>query len=663
MSEENKEVSLPESEVNTKQEKKEETPVDVDSSVVEGGFDVDFSDIENPIESVKETPKGEVKTETPKPKEEKVNVEPVPATDLNDKLMESLENGNAVEEEKKETEIPKKEEKPETEEETKKGVEEKKSKKKEDSDIILESDLKDSSTTPEQNIKDLDDEELTEQEKEAKEKVSKLADKAEKLYTEIENLQQEKRNSTFENGVIDESEDVNEEIVVEDKGKKIKVDEKVDEDIETKIETKEKELEKVLKEANSITESYNYYSAEKGNFAPFVSSENKILKHFSKTKLDAEKIQTTTKANDPANEDLFIKQYITQESASSSPIAAPRITRVPLLLSGCYVEIKNFTYTEMADYARKVTEPNITFKEKLLRELDAIYKHITWTSFMKKGEILSYDDFVSKIKFPDYEQLFFAMYDASFPGITTWNITCRRCKQTTSVERTSKQLCYILNNRNDSVLTDRFLHDILLQKLPVEQMKNTRVYQFANSLWDGKVIYPNNIKVAYETPTILDVIETLDIIESNYSQDFPDTGDIMDSEKPNGKILLLFCAIKKLWVPLVTGKDKDGRNIIRFHELDATFKGVTDAEAEERIKAKDHIINVLMNLPEEQFAQLFSGRDVRLRVKAEGIAHFVNNVECSNPECKAHIGNIPIDMRDSFFGRTTEIARSTNLLM
>ncbi|MBR1818095.1 MAG: hypothetical protein IJ772_04525 [Bacilli bacterium] len=658
MSEENKEVSLLSSEESKLQP-------DLDSSIVEGGFDIDFSD----IESSQETSKAEVKpkkeeetlkTETPK-------VEQIPATDVNDKLMDALnevertpevpvkkeEPKDEVKEEKKE------EESPTLKQEQKTKKKESKKEKTDDSDIILETDLKNSESSPEVIAKDLDDEELTEFEKKAQKEIQKLSDQTEKITGELEDLYQERRNVTFDDNVSEDSEAP--DVVIEEKGKKIKVEKKSD-TYEDKIAKKEKELQDVVDKAIKASEKFQYYGGEiEGSFPSFVSSQNKILKNFSKKNIPAEKIQTTTRANDPENEELFIKQYITQESASSSPVVAPRITRVPMILSGYYVELKNFTYTEMADYARKIQEPNITFKEKLIRELDAIYSHIVWTSFMKRGEVLNYDEFLSKTKFGDYLQLHFGMYDASFPGTTSWTITCSRCKHQFLIQKTSKQLCYLLNNRNDTVLSDKFLHDVLIQKVSVNEMKNTRIYQFANSMYSDKVIYPNNIKVGYESPSMVDILETLDILEESYSTDFPDTGDIMDSNKPNYTILLLLCSIHKLWVPLVAGQDKDGKNIIRFHELDATFKGNTEAHVDERVKARKYIIATLMSLPEEQFAELFTGRDVRLRVKAEGIRHFINNIEC--PNCGSRIGNIPIDMRDSFFGRTTEIAQSTNSMM
>ena len=179
-------------------------------------------------------------------------------------------------------------------------------------------------------------------------------------------------------------------------------------------------------------------------------------------------------------------------------------------------------------------------------------------------------------------------------------------------------------------------------------MKNTKVYQIANSLYEDKVIYPNNIKVSYGTPSILDALETCSIIEESYSDEFPDTSAIMDQRHRHYSILRLFASIKKLVVPINGGYNDSGKMIVKFYEISTEVDDI-----EERLEARKHIIKVLNDLPEAQFSELFEGREVAKKINVRGIQHLIPDVFC--PNCQKYIGNINLNMRTTFFMHTTEI--------
>ena len=513
------------------------------------------------------------------------------------------------------------------EENTKSEVEEE---KKEEPKVILESEIAKKNDDPREDFEDIE----SEREKRDSEEIKSLSEQLEKLQDEMNDLvveiEEENKKSVGSDVVID-------------KGNKI----------ETAKSEKEKKLEEMSKTYMELYKSYadkvgkfNLCGATiEGSFGPALSSENPVLKKLSTVKLQSKDFTKTT-PNDANNKDLFLEQYIDAVSASS-PVMGHRITRVPCLLSGYYAEISTFTFGEMADFVRKSNEPNKTFRFKFMDELVALHSHVVWTSYLKKGEMSNLDDFLAKTKLQDLNQIYYGVYDASFPGTTTYNITCAKCGEQFQVEKTNKQLCYYLQNRGDTVLSDAFIHDVLLQKKSVDELRNTVVYQIANTLYEDKVIYPNNIKVSYGTPSVLDALETCAVIEDNFSDSYPDSSAMMDPTKDHHTIFLLFASIKKLIVPLNAGNDEGGKMIIRLYEISTLVDN-----GDERMEARKNIIKVLQGLPEEQFATLFEGKEVARRTNVKGIQHVIPEVVCEN--CKSYIGTLRLNMRDTFFMHTTE---------
>ena len=525
----------------------------------------------------------------------------------------------------------------ESTEETKQEIKEEK--KNEESGIILESEIDKKSS----DENDISEDEETEKEKNDRKKIENLSSELEKMYDEIVVLQEEinKESLDFSETPADDKDSfIIDRSNKNNNGKKNEKQKLLDEKVEA--------FKKKTEEYQHSISRFNTYGAEiEGSFGPSVSSENNVLKKIGSRKLKSNEF-TKTIANDEENKNLFLSQYITMENQSESPVSGHRITRVPCLLSGYYAEIKTYTFAEMADFIRKANEPNKTFKLKFAEELDSLFSHIVWTSYQKKGEPLTLDEFLKKTKLPDLDQIYYGAYDASFPGTTSYNITCGSCGEEFPIEKTNKQLCYHLQNRGDTVLSDSFIHDILLQKKSVEELKNTKVYQIANTLYEDKVIYPNNIKVSYGTPSILDALETCAVIEDNYSNEFPDTSAIIDPRHKHYAILKLFASIKKLVLPVNAGTDERGRIIVKFYEV-----STEDDDIDKRLEARKYIIKILNDLPEAQFSDLFDGKEVAKKVNIRGIQHLIPDVFC--PNCKKYIGNIFLSMRTTFFMHTTEI--------
>ena len=68
---------------------------------------------------------------------------------------------------------------------------------------------------------------------------------------------------------------------------------------------------------------------------------------------------------------------------------------------------------------------------------------------------------------------------------------------------------------------------------------------------------------------------------------------------------------------------------------------------------RKYIVSILKSLPEKEFADLFTGKELAERKRLVGITTILHNITCTN--CNANIARIPIDMRGNFFTKTVTV--------
>lgn len=434
---------------------------------------------------------------------------------------------------------------------------------------------------------------------------------------------------------------------VDDKPSEFVIDDNKNKPVKKAKKSKDDDLKEEIENRIIASTGYTVYGGENGSPSSF-SSDNPFTKRFKNNKVPAEKIKQIRSVEDL--ESLYMEQYNNSQSGANSP----RITRFPLLLSGYYAEMTNYTYNDIAGVVRISRNPEMRFMRRLQEELVSLYNHISWTSVTKPGEKLSFDDWCEITMFPDINQFYFGAFDATYPGETTYNIFCGNCENDFNVTLSNKQLCYALQNYGkDSDLSDKLIKDILLNRVPASKLKETSVYIKAHELYEDKVIRPETIKVSYGVPTILDVLEYISVFEEVLTE-FNDFGDLINEGTENHNILKLYTYIKKLTVPVVVGKNNDGKDIIDFYCIDTTVK-----DPKERMKARRNIINQLKNMPKDSFAQLFSGKEVAQKIHLKGIQHMIHNVKC--PNCGRNVVRVSIDMSSNFFMEAAQtVDRVTN---
>ena len=443
--------------------------------------------------------------------------------------------------------------------------------------------------------------------------------------------------------VIDDTKETKEDFVVDsDNTQEIVTEETLSaEDIAEKEEKRRK-----LEEMYEKKTGFKVFGGEDGIPCIF-ASDNPNIKALKEFDIPAEKIKPIANDDEKLMQN-FLDQYITMTNAKDSPVVDHRISRFPCLLSGYYAEMTDYSMGELTSVMRVMRNPEYKFAYKFQQELVSLYNHISWTSLKPNGEKLTFEEWLKATKFKDLDMFYFGAYDATYPGIGNYDITCGNCRRTFRVSKSNRALAYLLQNGNDPILKDTFIRDVLMEKIPVDELKKTLIYSKANSVYDEKVIKPHNIKVGYACPTLMDILEYLNVFESLLGDDIPDLEALIDDTMDGHNILTLFTLIRSITVPVNRGKNNEGKNVISFITIDTNVD-----DDEKRMNNRRYIVKILKDLPESEFAELFSGKEIAEKKRLVGITPILHNITCTN--CNSNISRIPIDMRGNFFMKTATV--------
>lgn len=570
---------------------------------------VDFSDLDEQVKNENKEKKEYIKKEIATEKETKKAIE----SEANNKLAEVLE----------EKEIPKT--KPKKDEE--KTVKTEKSEsavtvssKKKDSDIVLEADSEVDKRDAEIPISD--------------DSIQIPSEEEESLMNSID------PKSRMHRVITDDDKNEEKEDIVVDYENKEKI---VTEDTLSEKDIKEKENRRMkLEEMWEKRTGFKVYGDDGG--IPFAyASDNPNVKALREYDIPTDKIKPI--ANDDENlKKSFMEQYITLTNAKDSTVVDHRITRFPCLLSGYYAEMTDFSIGELTSMIRILRSTEYDFAYKFQQELITLYNHISWTSLKQNGEKLTFEEWLKATKFKDLDMFYYGAYDATYPGISKYDITCGNCHSVFTVEKSNRGLAYLLQNGNDPMLKDTFIKDVLMERTPASELKKTLIYKKANTNFDEKVIKPHNIRISYGCPTLMDILEYLSVFKETLT-DIEDFEALIDEDMEGHNILTLFTLIKSITVPVKRGVNQEGKTVLGFYKVDTEID-----DDVQRVENRKYIISILKSLPEKEFADLFTGKELAERKRLIGITTILHNITCTN--CNANIARIPIDMRGNFFTKT-----------
>lgn len=436
-----------------------------------------------------------------------------------------------------------------------------------------------------------------------------------------------------------------------------------DEKVEVVVVNHEEERpEEIIKEKeevekSSVTKPSNVYGNGDGNvaFKTRASKVSKMIKQIDLKDTNAVEPIDISKKSITEQQNLYLNTIL--------PTLKPCYSVVPMIISGVVITMTAFGWTDIAEICKieeKIDEEldpasddyiyqkNKLFIAKRRKQLDLFYKHIYSVSgFPVKPtqETL----FGTIIKEPDFKQLFFAAYAASFQKPYTFTLTCNTCGTTQTRSVASKQLCYLLNkhidvNRLNYILEKGSTIISDDDSLAVyKEFQKENIVEKSNAIYRSKTPLPStglilNLKI----PSIMDAIETMEEIVEVF-KDKPleltnDSGDTVAIDSSFGLPKELIILKNYLYINSIIGANpnkskEDNRIEVAYFEF----------------KDKQTIINTISNLSSSDYKTLVSDPNLHNLIKVRGISYALNGGTCESPSCKVELGLIPIDPETLFF--------------
>lgn len=425
---------------------------------------------------------------------------------------------------------------------------------------------------------------------------------------------------------------------------------------EENVEPIDKE-QPVKKPVTSVKELYGGGNTKDVCFKNRSSKISKTLRKISVS--DTSKIDPTNLSNKSFTEqqNLYLKTVV--------PALKPCYSVTPLLLSGVIITMTAFTWPDIVSICRLeekvddldpkdedyIYEKNKIFLEKRRKQLSLFYNHIY--SISGYPEVPDEDTLYRNIiKFPDFQQLFFAAYAASFQKPHEFTITCGTCGADQSRFVLAKNLCFLLNkhiNVNSLVhLVETgasIANDTDSQKVYKEFQENEFVKNVNKVYRSKKPLSTTAIVFEIKIPTIYDAYDTLDeLVEKFRDKSLEITtkdGDTIAIDStynlPNDILeMRRYMYINSVLVPdPVSTFSDDG-----VEHVKVGYNRFDDA---------DSIINTVLNLGMSDYKEFMQDSNLHKMVDLMTIQHAINVGTCEKKSCDADMGVLPVEPEMLFF--------------
>ena len=420
----------------------------------------------------------------------------------------------------------------------------------------------------------------------------------------------------------------------------------------------------VVTETSSKTESPvitetrkkpNYYGGD-GETTAFKIRNSKVSKIVGKINIsDTTKVDPTDigKKSMKEQQSIFIDTIL--------PTLKPSFSIVPCIVSGVVISMTAFNWPDIREICLIDEEindldpydpeykylKNQVFLKKRRKQLEIFYNHIYSVSgFADKPDI---DTLFRKIiLFPDFPQLFFAAYAASFPKPYDLELTCSTCGATNPRSIPPKKLCFLLNkninidqlnsilikgstiaNTNDSINVYNEFQNIEL----VKQCRNTYVAK--------KPLPSTSMIFNYKMPTIYDALDTLDEIIEKFKdvelEKILDTGETVAIDY-NFNLTKEMMTIKSyLYVSSILAAkptNTDGDDITVGY---IKFTG------------PEFIISTIRSLMASDYKTFISDANLNKLIRISGIRHGIAGGNCDSELCKTDLGITTVEIETLFF--------------
>lgn len=348
-----------------------------------------------------------------------------------------------------------------------------------------------------------------------------------------------------------------------------------------------------------------------------------------------------------------------------APILNPCFSIVPLIISGVVVTMSAFSWPDireicLIDEKNDDLDPNDEdyiyrknqlFIEKRKKQLDLFYEHIVSVSGYANKP--SQEDFYGQImKWPDFQQLFYAAYTATFQKSYDFVLTCPRCglEQTRAIN--PKNLCFMLNK---NINIDKFNYYLKVgaavtvndeSSKAFDEFQKEKIVEKSNSIYRTlKPLSDSAIVCTLKVPSVNRAMEALEqIIETfrdkplEYITDDGTSVSIDSSFGINGfpqlKDLKKYLYIHSILAAVPEDEeDSDGNIKIGYFE----FKNIAE------------IIDTISKLSAVDYKELLSDPNLNAMTSITGIRHQYDAKTCENKNCNQDMGLMAIEPETLFF--------------
>ena len=419
-------------------------------------------------------------------------------------------------------------------------------------------------------------------------------------------------------------------------------------------DTKEKVEAAIEKAAVEEPREHNYFGGD-GVQTSFKLRTAKVAKVLRNIKLEDTNSITATdisKKTQKEQQNIYMKTVL--------PTLQPSYSVVPFVVSGVVITMTAFQWVDIKDICKideKVDEldpssddyiynKNLLFLEKREKQMDIFYKHIYSVSgFENKPS--KHKLFGEIIKFPDFQQLFFAAYAATFQKPTTVGLTCATCGATHDLSVGSKDLCFLLNKHieydklakyiNKGAISGSSTAEVYeeFQKEKVVESAN-KTYRIQQKLPISSFIYELQVPYVEQAYAALaEIIEKFRDKPLEYVDEETEQVVSIDSTfgLPDYMIeLRKYIYLKSLMVPHIVDDQSNATKVsyIRFTDLDG-------------------IIDSVYNLSPEDYNTLMDDPRLNSIMNISGIRHLIDGKQCPEESCGAELGLLPVEPETLFF--------------
>ena len=328
------------------------------------------------------------------------------------------------------------------------------------------------------------------------------------------------------------------------------------------------------------------------------------------------------------SDEQFRKEYILSRN---NMMAAPRVSRVALLMSGHYEEISAYGSFDFGTISRRLTDDSLDFVDREVFLYNSIYSHIMYCSYAKS--VPDFDTWCKNIYYPDANSLFFGVYDANSVGVNNYLAECPMCGKQMIIPRENKDLAVAVSNvfKKDDLATFITYKDIM-------KRDNSPMYKWARDTTIRKQLRNTKYIIDYGVPTLYDyltTIATMRRIAANKEIDI-DLSSVESFSDPETALRIYhYMYIKRIGVPSIV----QGTNKIKFIGL----------------TSKADIIEFLNNLDINDWSQLINDNEISEFITKSACDYYIADAKCNDEKCGHVIKHLLFNPKKAVFFKIGEV--------